>query len=303
MDVIGFRRKGGNMKIKLIIFAITALPLIANTAIASDFYGASVTDKDVPSSYMKNGIYGSRPIINDVTYDSPAERAGFSKGDIILSINDKDVKRSSDLDNISGNTLKVNIFNGFKWKTLTIDRLAIETEKASRIATERKAATVTTHQSPYVNERPDNSPPLKFDDKALEKKYGKTTPAELAGERQTAEAALSAEDAEEKRIKLEEKQRLDAEKLAKTDCTGEIPGECGPGRKCVYVDISYFGGKKEIIKGTGHCKPNAEADRIVAKGNQIRAETNQQHRDFIQQQQHRELMDKLDELKPSSVSP
>jgi len=152
------------MKItKLVILTITALPFIASMSIASDFYGATVTDKDTPTAAWKAGIIGVHPTINDVTYDSPAGKAGFKRGDIILSINDDDVKRTSELDKFTTNTLTVHVFDGNERKKLTIDRLAIETEKARRLADEKKPAPAP-ESTDTNNESPDNSPPSKFDD-------------------------------------------------------------------------------------------------------------------------------------------
>ena len=160
--------KGGNMKItKLVILSITALPFIVSMSIASDFYGATVTDKDAPTAAWKAGIIGVHPTINDVTYDSPAGKAGFKRGDIILSINDDDVKRTSELDKFTTNTLTVHVFDGNERKKLTIDRLAIETEKARRLADEKKPATATApagESTDTNNESPDIAPPAKFDD-------------------------------------------------------------------------------------------------------------------------------------------
>jgi hypothetical protein len=54
---------------------------------------------------------------------------------------------------------------------LIIDRLAIETEKANRIAAEKKA--VVPQQKIYVEEPQDESPPLAFDDNSLDQRFGK----------------------------------------------------------------------------------------------------------------------------------
>lgn len=151
-----------------------------NSADAYDFYGASIYDKEVPSSYMKYGIYDFKPTITEVTYGSPADKAGFKKGDIFLTINDMNAKRATDLDKITTNTITVNFFRGITRQTLTIDRLALEKEKMERIRSDKKAEderNVTKYiaRPNYSEERPDNSPPLKFDNATLEKKYGKSS--------------------------------------------------------------------------------------------------------------------------------
>ncbi|MDD2309676.1 MAG: PDZ domain-containing protein [Desulfuromonadaceae bacterium] len=147
---------------------------IANPVRALDFYGANIADRDAPSSFMKYGIYGFRATITRVSIDSPADRAGFNQGDIILSINKKDVKRTSELSRFTTDMIKLHVFSGSERKTLTINRLAIETEKAARISAERKEATASNTDS-YVDEQPNNSPALKFNDAYLEKKFGKST--------------------------------------------------------------------------------------------------------------------------------
>jgi hypothetical protein len=91
----------------------------------------------------------------------------------------------------------------------------------------------------------------------------------------------SQEQAEAEKLRGIEQKREIAEKLSKIQCEGGIPGECGPGRKCVYNELSYFG-KKEIIKGSGVCKSNAEADRLVAESNE--------------QRRHQQLVNKLDDI-------
>lgn len=191
------------MKIyRVVMLTITVLSFIASIAFAADFYGASVIDKDVPTITWKAGVDGIRPIVNGVEYGSPASKAGFKNGDIILSINNKDVKRSSDLIKFNGNTLNVKILNGTTWNTLTIDKVAIEAvkaqEKANQAATVRKVAAPVTRQISNVNATQDSLPPLKFDDAALEKMYGKTTPAELARQRQIADRIERADKARER---------------------------------------------------------------------------------------------------------
>lgn len=61
----------------------------------------------------------------------------------------------------------------------------------------------------------------------------------------------SQEQAEENILKGNEEKREIPEKLAKTKCEGGIPGECGPGRVCVY---------HPFIKKSGVCRTEAEAN-------------------------------------------
>ena len=109
------------------------------------------------------------------------------------------------------------VFNGYKWKILSINRLEIEAEKTRRLAAEKKpdsvVATAPLNKRTYTDTtRPDNSPTLKFDNASLDKKYGKTSPAEFARQRQIAEASWRAEqnqlaEAERARSQSESKSR------------------------------------------------------------------------------------------------
>jgi len=155
----------------LFIIAISFSILTANAVDAFDFYGASISDKEAPSSYIKYGINGYHPIINEVVLDTPASKAGLKKGDIILFINNKNIQKTIELRSITNDVINFTVFNGFERKTVSIDRLAFETEKAKRNGTERKHSN-NSQIYPQVVEHPDNSPPLTFDNASLEKKYG-----------------------------------------------------------------------------------------------------------------------------------
>jgi hypothetical protein len=90
------------------------------------------------------------------------------KGDVIMSINDKVVGRLDGLVKIIDDILNVSIFNGSEWKMLTINRLAIATEKASQLEAERKAAVVAAANRAHSSSPgEDTSPPLKLDDSML----------------------------------------------------------------------------------------------------------------------------------------
>jgi membrane-associated protease RseP (regulator of RpoE activity) len=158
----------------LFIITISLSILTAHMVDAFDFYGASVSDKEAPSSYIKYGINGYHPIINEVALDSPASEAGLKKGDIVLFVNNKIIRKTNELRSVASDVINFTVFNGFERKTVSIDRSPIEREKARRNDSVRKHS----HDSqiyPQVAEHPDNSPPLKFDNASLEKKYGNSS--------------------------------------------------------------------------------------------------------------------------------
>lgn len=242
------------------------------SAFALDFYGVNVTDKDAPSSFMRYGINGYRPTVSGVDVGTPAAKYGFKEGDIILSINDKNIRRSFELNQFSTDILSVLVFSSPERKTLTINRLAIETEKSNRIEAERKAA--TERKRAYTDERQDNSPAVKYDDAALEKRYGKSTPEQRAREDQRAWAAITKDQKEldeQIRKRKETVRAEEAQKLSKTYCTG-IPGECGSGRLCLVNNFTHG----------GTCMMAEEANRIAFESmRERRAQQRESDRDGV----------------------
>jgi len=115
------------------------LILSAARGYALDFYGADVSDRDVPSSYFRVGLFGIRPIVVSVAFDSVAAKAGLQRGDIILSINGTDVKKSSELSRFTSNLLSVSIRSGSEMKVLSIERLAPGAAKTRSISADKAA--------------------------------------------------------------------------------------------------------------------------------------------------------------------
>lgn len=234
----------------------------ATSTLALDFYGANVTDVDAPSSYMRVGIFGYHPTVGKVHDGSQSAKYGFRSKDIILSINGKNVQKTSELNQFQTDVLSIVVFRGNHSETLTIDRLAIEKIKANRVVVEGKQTNTAISQINFVDDRQDDTSTLKFDNAVLEKKYGKTTPEQRAREYQRA-AAENERNQKELRIRAEKQnaelrkiQAAEALKLAKTNCTG-VPGECGTGRVCLRT--TFMG------KTTGYCTSEGEADRVIAE--------------------------------------
>ncbi len=98
------------MSYLLMIITFSIFAFMANMADAYDYYGAFVSDKDAPSSYMKYGIHGYHPVVSDVLFNSPASRSGLRQGDIILLINNKGIKRTSELSTVTANIISLTVF-------------------------------------------------------------------------------------------------------------------------------------------------------------------------------------------------
>jgi len=164
---------------KLLITLMTFIAIACSnmSAHAADFFGATVTNQEVPTRAWRAGVTGERPIVGHVPPNSPAAKYGLEQGQIILSINDKQVRNVNELRLFTTDTLSVFVLDGAEKKMVTIDRLAIEKEKekaeAARIEAERKA----TPPPPANDEEPvDNSPPAVFDDNTLYIRENKPDP-------------------------------------------------------------------------------------------------------------------------------
>ncbi len=159
------------MKKLLVTFTITALPFMPHTSIASDFHGASVTDRNVPTAAWKAGITGIHPTIDDIALDSPAKTAGFATGDIILSINGEAVHKTAELKQLTDHTQKIEILRGNGRKTLIVDGRAIEAEKVAVTAIKKETPPVTENRTPYIQGTTSQQDP---DGAALKEKSGTT---------------------------------------------------------------------------------------------------------------------------------
>lgn len=100
------------MKVHKLGFALAfaLLSIFASSAFALDFYGANITDKEVPSSYLNIGLVGFLPTVSDVSTDSVADKQGFKRGDIIVSINGKNIRKTSELNQLKAEVRTVSMF-------------------------------------------------------------------------------------------------------------------------------------------------------------------------------------------------
>lgn len=71
--------------------------LMLGEAQAADILGATVVDRDAPSSAMRIGVVGIHPTVSDISYGSTAEQCGLRKGDIILKFANIPVNQTTDI--------------------------------------------------------------------------------------------------------------------------------------------------------------------------------------------------------------
>jgi membrane-associated protease RseP (regulator of RpoE activity) len=191
---------------------LACLFLAVTNVYAVDFYGADVTDSDVPSSYLKIGLFGFRPVVGTVIFDSPADKHGFQRGDIIFSINGKDIKKSSELKQFTTDAVSVTIFRSKEKMTVTMGRPAIGLAQAKPVAAKIQPAAQRqiTHAVP-APVAVVSSPPAKFDDRAV------SPPAPVRREVPLTQNTQA------------QTKREAADKVSNTDCTGG-PEKCVPGQ-------------------------------------------------------------------------
>lgn len=140
------------MKIKDLLFMSTAVLFLATGASAADFYGASIADRDAPTAAWKVGVTGFHPTVTSLSFDSPARQAGLAAGDIILSINSKEITKSAELHAFTDTALKIEIVSGSARRFIVIVPL-----KASPIGTQVKAPPAAIQaRTPVV---PQETPP------------------------------------------------------------------------------------------------------------------------------------------------
>lgn len=114
----------GTLKIlaEAILLLSAVLILSVSNGYAVDFYGADVSDADLPSSYMKVGLFGFRPVVGKIADDSPAAASGFQRGDVIFSVNGASVRNSNELGKFTTSAVSVTIFRLSEKKTLLIKK-------------------------------------------------------------------------------------------------------------------------------------------------------------------------------------
>lgn len=123
--------------VSLILLSAELVPVVSNSY-ALNFYGAEVTDADLPSSYMRVGLFGVRPVVGITADDNSTADSGFQRGDIIISVNGTGVKNSIELNKFTTDTVSVTIFRYNEKKTLFIKMRDIGKADAKQLTPEKQ---------------------------------------------------------------------------------------------------------------------------------------------------------------------
>lgn len=125
---------------------------------AIDFLGAQISDSDTPSSLMRVGLFGYRPVVSDNAAEPEAGGSILRRGDIILAVNGREVKKSAELGQLASEAQSVTVFRGNEKKTLTVSRKQQAVPAATQSAPaspENAAATVEQRSSVAISSAPD----------------------------------------------------------------------------------------------------------------------------------------------------
>lgn len=248
---------------------ITTVSLLHASGIdAFDYYGASVSDRELPSSFLKLGMYGSRPAVDRVLMDSPAAKHGLKQGDVLLAINGKNITRASEISLFTTDKVSLTLIRGYARKTVVINRLAIESELTRHAVESKRPAVPSPQVMNAINA--DNSPAIRFDDAALEKKYGKTTPEQREAMRKKDLQRLQQEKRAE--IKRNQQERVEEQ------------------RKKAEQEVAATAKKQQELLEMERLKAARAAEKRQWEADQ-RAQAN-----YIRQQQLNDMQEKIDRL-------
>lgn len=109
-DLVGINsailsKNGGNIGIGFAIpsnmVASIAKQLIISGKFSRAYLGVNISDVSEDMSKFYNNNFGA--LVTGVEEDTPAAKAGLKRGDLIVAINDKDIKSASELKNKIGN--------------------------------------------------------------------------------------------------------------------------------------------------------------------------------------------------------
>ena len=143
--------------ITLLISCLFVVPVPGYAAM--NFAGAIVDFKDVSTSVWRFGVLGNKWIVSIVNDKSLAKQIGLKQGDIILSLDEKDVISINDLTELTEGKHKLKVFN----KRNEIDNLEINIVPKKN---------VSSKQDSFDS----NVPLIVVNDEVLAGKYGKSEP-------------------------------------------------------------------------------------------------------------------------------
>ena len=195
------------------VLALVSL-FLGTTAHALDFYGATITDRELPTRFYKLDMYGIRPIVDQVAANSLAARVGLKQGDVILSINGTSVTKAADFPGMALEKNDIRVIRGLARKRITVNRATIAIAQQAQHAAHKEQKTAPKTSTPPSS---DTGPAIRFDDAALEKRFGKTTPAQREALRQQNQQRVQQEEADaaaRKQRFLQEEQQQAAAKTA-----------------------------------------------------------------------------------------
>lgn len=195
------------------VLALVSL-FLGTTAHALDFYGATITDRELPTRFYKLNLYGIRPIVDQVAANSLAARVGLKQGDVILSINGTSVAKAADFPGMTLEKNDIRVIRGLARKRITVTRATIATAQQGPHAAHKAQKTAPNKSTAPSS---DTGPAIRFDDAVLEKRFGKTTPAQQEALRQQNQQRVQQEEADaaaRKQRFLQEEQQQAAAKAA-----------------------------------------------------------------------------------------
>ncbi|MBK5276689.1 MAG: hypothetical protein JJE30_16795 [Desulfuromonadales bacterium] len=144
------------IKIIILLFLIVfSYPLTGYSAM--DFEGAIIEFKDVPTRAWKYGVLGNKWIVSIVKDKSHAKLIGLKQGDIILTVDDKNLVSIDDLLEMSYGEHAIKVLNTKN----QVDNLVINRMPPKPVNTPK-------------NRQDLNLPSIAVNDEVLAQKYGKT---------------------------------------------------------------------------------------------------------------------------------
>lgn len=147
-----FSRSGGNIGIGFAIPANIALhimeQLVEKGEVERGFLGIHAQDLSPELAEAFNLPRQQGAIINHILEDSPAEKAGFLPGDVVISLNGKMVKNASDVRNRIGllpvgETIRFEILRDGESKIVTAEITRVDQSAASQNVRNKRLAGVT----------------------------------------------------------------------------------------------------------------------------------------------------------------